>query len=189
MTTSTKTERCLLQLKIELAFSQPAIWRRVLVLSTITLPRLHDVIQAAMGWYDDHLHEFEIAGRRYSIETQDYGFRPPVLSTSRVRLLKALEGKRTFSYLYDFGDSWQHKIKLEKTLPWQDGAAPVCVGGANASPPEDIGGVGGYFNFIDAISDPSHPDHADMCEYFGADFDPTHFDVAEVNQRLLSLVA
>ena len=179
-----KTEPDLLLLHIELKWVEPTVWRRVAVPENITLDTLHTVIQIAIGWDDDHLHEFEIAGENYGIPDPD-GWGPPVNSEVKKALLKALNGKRSFRYLYDFGDGWDHRVKVGKRLP---AAAypqvPYCVEGANACPPEDIGGWPGYFEFLEVMADPSHPEYENMLEWHGDDFDPTAFDVERVNQRL-----
>jgi len=108
---SPKPEPDLLLLHIELKWIEPAIWRRVAVPENITLGRLHRVFQAVMGWEDCHMHEFEIAGEKYGIPDSE-GWGPPVNPEARKTLIKALNGKKTFSYLYDFGDSWEHTIKV-----------------------------------------------------------------------------
>ena len=107
----------LLQLKIELAWIKPLIWRRVVVPESITLPKLHQVIQVAMGWMACHLHEFEIAGEHYGIPDPDFEWGEPVRSEQRVRLGTALGAAKSFRYTYDFGDDWEHRIKIEKRLP------------------------------------------------------------------------
>lgn len=174
----------LLLLHIELKWIEPAIWRRVVVPETITLGRLHSVIQIAMGWEGGHLHEFEIAGENYGIPDPD-GWGPPVNPEARKTLIRALQGKKTFHYLYDFGDSWDHRIKVKKTLP--AGAStqvPYCVDGANACPPEDVGGGPGYAEFLEAMADPKHSEHESMMEWYGHDFDPTVFEWERINQWL-----
>ena len=174
----------LLLLHIELKWIEPAIWRRVVVPETITLGRLHSVIQIAMGWEGGHLHEFEIAGENYGIPDPD-GWGPPVNPEARKTLIKALQRRKTFHYLYDFGDSWDHRIKVVKALP--AGACPqvpYCVDGANACPPEDVGGGPGYAEFFEAMADPNHSKHKAMMEWYGRDFDPTVFEWERVNQWL-----
>ena len=129
----------LLLLHIELKGIDPVIWRRVVVPETITLGRLHSVIQIAMGWEGGHLHEFEIAGENYGIPDPD-GWGPPVISEQRKKLISVLYGKKTFRYVYDFGDNWELRIKVEKTLPAIIfPQVPCCIDGANRRPPEDIG--------------------------------------------------
>lgn len=181
-----KAEPDLLLLHIELQWSEPAIWRRVVVPATITLGKLHGVIQIAMGWHDEHLHEFVIAGEHYGIPDTD-GWGPPVASETRKTLIKALNGKKTFRYLYDFGDSWDHQIKVVKTVPALPGLqVPYCVEGANACPPENTGGWPGYVEFLKVMADPNHPEHEDILEWHGEPFDPTFFDKERVNQWLMA---
>lgn len=173
-------------LHIELTWIKPAIWRRVAVPEKITLGKLHHVIQAAMGWTDTHLHEFDIAGENYGVPDPDAGSGPPILSEKRKTLIGALSGKKTFRYVYDFGDNWEHRIKVEKTLPAVIcPQIPYCIDGANACPPEDVGGAPGYEEFLAALADPNHPEHEAMLEWHWDDsFDPTAFDCYRVNEWL-----
>lgn len=174
------------RLKITLTGIRPPIWRRVLVASDITLAGLHDVIQAAMGWYDSHLHEFEIGGQRYGNLSHFAGEDPEMRNETLTRLATiAPNAKDRFGYMYDFGDSWQHDILVEAVLPPEPGASyPVCVTGKRACPPEDCGGVWGYVDLLEALADPANPDHADLTEWMGGPFDPAAFDLAECNRRL-----
>lgn len=175
--------RPLLQLKIELAWIEPPVWRRVVVPATITLGKLHQVIQAAMGWTNSHLHEFEIAECRFGLPDPDWP--DDTVSEKRVTLAGALSGKKTFRYVYDFGDDWEHRIKVEKVLPPDDSLRyPICLDGANACPPEDVGGAPGYEDLRQALADPDHPERDDMLIWLGGEFDPAAFDLAKANQRL-----
>jgi hypothetical protein len=111
------------------------------------------------------------------------GWGLPVNSDARKTLIKALNGKKTFRYLYDFGDGWNHQIKVENKLPAV--ACPQvqnCIEGANACPPKDIGGRQGYADFLEVMADPNHPEHEHMMEWHGGTFDPTHFEWERVNQ-------
>jgi hypothetical protein len=111
--------------------------------------------------------------------------RPPVNPEARKTLIKALYGKNTFRYLYDFGDGWDHRIKVEKMLPAVAyPQVPYCVDGAKACPPEDIGGGPGYAEFLEAMADPNHSEHEDMLEWYGSTFNPTVFEWERVNQWL-----
>ena len=175
-----------LQLHIELRGTKPKIWRRVLVPETITLARLHGVIQAAFQWGGGHMHEFESAGERYGTSDPDYD-PPGSVRSERIKLMSALGRGSTIDYLYDFGDSWEHRIKLEKVLAPMDMKLPVCVDGANAAPPDDCGGVPGYEEFVEAMADPNHPEHADMKAWIGRDWDPAAFDIEHVNSRLAEI--
>lgn len=176
----------LLQLRIDLAGIKPAIWRRIVVPESITLGRLHHVIQCVMGWHGGHLHEFEIAGERYGIPDPEFDWGDPPRSEQRIQLKTALAGMKSFKYLYDFGDHWEHRIKVEKRHPPDPilSASALCLTGANAAPPEDVGGAAGYADFLEAILDPDHPEHHAMRAWCGEAFEPGRFDLSEVNERL-----
>jgi hypothetical protein len=180
-----KTPSATLQLHIELRGSKPKIWRRVLVPQTITLVKLHAVIQAVFGWSGGHLHEFTVGEERFGTPDPEYDAWGEVRNERTTKLASALGGARTMNYVYDFGDNWQHRIKVEKTLePAPAGMLPMCVAGANATPPDDCGGIYGYYDFVAAVSDPSHPEHADMSQWIGRPWDPAAFDIGAVNYRL-----
>lgn len=186
----------LYQLKITLKWSKPPIWRRVVVRADMKLDRLHDVIQIAMGWTNSHLHQF-IAGRGYALTY--YGKPDPECAGMSNRTLNekcytvanlAPAAKRKFIYEYDFGDGWQHEVVTEKVLPPDPAFKhPVCLAGANACPPEDCGGMGGYYNFLEIMSEPKHPEHEEMKEWLGSEFDATEFNLEEVNTMLKRLKA
>ena len=175
------------QLKVTLRGSKPPIWRRLQVESNNTLAELHRILQRAMGWYNAHLHQF-IDGRTYYGEPHpDYGL--DMEDESKVRLNQIMsEPKDKFFYEYDFGDSWEHELLLEKVLTADPATSyPVCLKGKGACPPEDCGGVWGYYDLLETIQNPDHPEHQDMLEWLGGDFDPDEFSVEEVNERLASL--
>jgi len=180
------------QLKISLLYSKPSIWRRVLVPATMKLSRLHEVIQLSMGWTDTHLHQFLIGNNFYGPPDQDNDWgEEKTLNEKKFKLcdLEAAIGKRCM-YDYDFGDNWQHKIKLEKVVPAEEKppAHPVLLAGKRACPPEDIGGIPGYEDFLEAIGDPAHEAHEEMLEWYGGDdFDADFLDMKEIN-RLLNKV-
>lgn len=179
-----KAPAATLQLHIELRGTKPKIWRRVLVPETITLAKLHLVIQAVFGWSGGHLHEFSVGDERYGALDPDYDVPGSVRSES-TRLARALGSSRTMNYVYDFGDNWQHRIKVEKTLmPDPQLKLPLCVGGANATPPDDCGGVYGYYDFVAAVSNPDHPEHAEMSEWIGTPWDPAAFSIDSANSWL-----
>ena len=178
-------ESSVYQLKILLRDSKPPIWRRIQILSDTSLAALHPILQVVMGWSNTHLHQFEVGDLIYGppdpnipdfdvIDEKD-----AVLSEIVSRL------NQKFVYEYDFGDDWRHLITLEKILAPQDGVNyPVCVAGRRACPPEDIGGIFSYSGFLDAITDPEHPEHSDMLSWVGGRFAPDAFDRDEVNRLL-----
>jgi hypothetical protein len=172
------------QLKVTLRSIRPPIWRRILVGADATLAHLHSVLQTAFGWEDYHLHMFTADGVEYGVPSPD-DWRP-VRDERRVKLRQVLfEPKDRLVYEYDFGDSWEHQIVLEKVLP-PDAKQPVpfCAGGKRACPPEDCGGTWGYAAFLEAISDPEHPEHSEYQEWIGGTFDPEVFNRDEVNAEL-----
>lgn len=178
------------QIKITLLDNDPPVWRRVLVPATIRLDRLDRVIQAAMGWTNSHLHMFIHPTGHYGTPDPDLLMHDEKQAT--LRDLAGSEGD-AFGYEYDFGDSWEHEIRLEKLLPAEPGARyPDCVAGAGACPPEDCGGTPGYAQLIETLADPDHPDHDDMLSWMGidkgTDLDPAHFDPADANRRLDAVV-
>jgi hypothetical protein len=175
------------QLKITLLGSQPPIWRRFQVPSDMNLAKLHQVIQYVMGWEDSHMHQFKV-GKTYYGTTypDDFDGMPETKDERKARLQElAPRPKAKFVYEYDFGDSWEHEVVLEKILPPEPGTKyPVCSEGKRACPPEDCGGVWGYADLLDTIKDPNHPEHEDMLEWLGGEFDPEAFDVEAVNKAL-----
>jgi len=177
----------LYQLKITLKYSQPKIWRRIVVPSDLKLNRLHEVIQRVMPWTDSHLHQF-VVGRVYYGQP-DSEFADPdseTLNEKRFAIADIAPGaKKKFIYEYDFGDGWEHEIVVEKVLP-PDASFKriVCLAGENACPPDDCGGIGGYYQMLEIIADPKHPDHKHMKEWLGGEWDRDQFDLALANDAL-----
>ncbi len=176
-----------LQLRIDLEEVDPPIWRRLLVPAGIRLDQLHDVIQAAMGWTDSHLHAFTIGTKRYGMQIDD--FLENELDEKKFTVLKAIGKERRFRYEYDFGDGWQHQVVVEdvvNTSPIGLTSA-VCLEGERSCPPEDCGGAYGYADLLQAISDPEHEEHDDSLEWVGEDFDPEEFSLIVINAILQTL--
>ena len=176
----------ILRLGIRLDRVEPAVIRTVDLRASSSLATLHGAIQCAMGWYDRHLHEFVKDGVRYGPESpfDDFGDEP--LESERKRLGTLFRtGSDSLTYWYDFGDDWYHTVTLLERLPPDlQMRRPRCVAGENACPPEDVGGPFGYADYVDAVRDPSHPDHDALVEWGGPDFDPRRFDVTEAEARL-----
>jgi hypothetical protein len=178
----------LYQFKITLLESQPPIWRRIQV-KNCTLDKLHEHIQTAMGWTTSHRHQFEIDGERYGDpELLDDGFEDFECVDSTVAKISEIvpkDGKRfRFTYEYDFGDDWQHEVLFEGCLRAKKGQRyPICVEGERACPPEDVGGVWGYAEFLEAIADPKHEEHHRMLEWAG-DFDAEKFDAGKATKAM-----
>jgi len=170
------------QLRIALTDFHPPIWREVLVPSDFTLVQLHRVIQVVMGWDDDHMHDFTIGTVRYA---EPRARLEGTKNETRTPLHQVAGSRGKFYYQYDFGDSWEVEIKVEKVLPpAKDQRYPVCLAGENAGPPDDSGGVWGYAAMLDALKDPKNPEREEYLEWLGEDFDPAAFDLDEVNRKL-----
>jgi len=172
-------------LKIHLLDIEPAVWRRFVVPASITLDRLHDVIQIVMGWTDSHLHEFTIGNKRYTEypESKEDG-----LACGRYRLGDLIKQKgRIFRYLYDFGDSWEHELVLEESRYFNPEMRTelVCLEGERGCPPEDVGGVPGYFEFLNVLKDPNHEEHESYTEWSGGNYDSERFDPESINWELM----
>ena len=176
--------RDLYQLRISLEEINPPIWRRLLVASSIDLAMLHEIIQLAMSWSGVHLHQFTAGRKQFGVPDEDYG--DGIIPERGIRIGSLLKCENQWiSYEYDFGDAWEHKIVLEKILPYIPGAAgPECIDGQRGAPPEDVGGAWGYREFLEAYTDRGHPDHWEKVAWVNGDFDPERFDIPEINRKL-----
>lgn len=180
----------LVRLKVTLDHVEPTVMRRVVVPFRIKLHRLHEVLQAAMGWTNSHLYEFRIRDVGFGLADQDWGDGP--LDARKISLLAAIEdiGAKSFKYLYDFGDGWTHSIKIERTFPVIGLAEPMLLEATGHCPPEDIGGPWGYQEFREALADPAHERHAELVEWWGSeDYDPHKVNFAELNKAVDDLAA
>ena len=179
----------LYQLMVTLAEIEPPIWRRLLVPSDISLPRLHDVLQVAMGWHDCHLHIFEIAGKSYGQIDPEDPWSMEMLDERKFTLSEIVRRKgAAFGYTYDMDDDWLHEIRLEAILEPTPGASyPTCIEGERSGPPEDCGGPWGYEELLVALSGSDDPDHEELRDWVGGSFDPEAFGLDEVNRRLGAL--
>lgn len=183
-----KTPSNIYQFKITLLGVRPQIWRRIEVPETYTFWDLHVAIQDAMGWLDCHLHEFEIPkpGTRHpdhiGIPGDEWGDDRTVLEGWHVPIARYFTLKNPIAlYNYDFGDGWEHQVRLEAIVqPEPRRKYPRCLDGARACPPEDVGGVSGYWDFLKAIKNPKHPEHQELLEWAGGSFDPERFDPTRV---------
>jgi len=189
----TKTKRAtdvpIYQLKVTLQGSKPPIWRRLQVHSDTTLAELHGIIQTAFDWWDEHLHQFTIGERYYGVPNPDYLGFAEMHDERKIGLQQITRGEGfNFLYEYDFGDSWLHQILVEKILPAEPGQVyPVCITGRRACPPEDVGGIWGYYYFLEALQDPEHEAHEEYLEWVGDEFNPEAFDLEGINKALRSL--
>lgn len=171
--------------RIELRDSDPLIWRQVEVPTSITLKVLHDVIQIVMGWFDYHLWEFTIGGQQYGLPMdEDWGTEPRIEAT-KVRLRDVLKQRKTIiDYLYDFGDSWELRLTVTGVRVGEPGVSyPRYVAGEHNAPPEDCGGIPGFYELLDAIANPRHPNHAEAKEWLD-DYDPNVIDTLSIGHAL-----
>lgn len=179
------------QFLVVLSETDPLVWRRIQVPAAYSFWDLHVAIQDAMGWLDYHLHEFRIvaaSGRRVAsigIPADDEPSDRRVEPGWRVGLDDYFEHRQWDAppalYLYDFGDGWKHAVVHEGMRAVEPGREyPCCVGGARHCPPEDCGGPDGFTAFLEAVTDPTHPQHAELLQWAGGVFDPATFDPAAV---------
>jgi hypothetical protein len=172
------------QLKITLKRIKPPIWRRIEVPASIKLGELHDVLQDVMGWEDAHMHQFMIGNTTYGVPDREFDVR----NENATQLSQVASEGGTLVYEYDFGDSWEHLIEVEKVSPAESGKHyPVCIAGKRACPPEDCGGAWGYENLLATLSNPDDEEYEEMREWAGEDFDPEALDLDEVNAMLARL--
>lgn len=167
------------RIRIELEGTDPLVWRELDVPLSTTLAAMHDIIQVVMGWWDYHLYEFEIADKIYGVPSPDDElYERKVYQARALRLGTVLErGVREFLYVYDFGDNWQHRITVGEVRQGDAGVEyPRFIAGARRAPPEDVGGISGFEEFLEAVSDPEHEDHERMLEWYGKRFDPEDID-------------
>jgi hypothetical protein len=173
------------QLKITLSDSNPPIWRRINVPATITLALLHEIVQVAMGWQNCHMYAFDYEEYSFGevFPEDDNGMYP----ADKVRLNEVLTKVRDkMAYVYDMGDNWQHQLVLEKILPPAD-ITPNCTHAAGACPPEDCGGLGGYYQLRQILLNPKDAGHARLKASLGGNFDPNFVDTAAINKKLAQL--
>ncbi len=139
-----------------------------------------------MGWEDCHLHMFIVKDTYYGIPDPESPAR--IKNERNIRLDQIAEPGDTLIYEYDFGDSWRHEIKVEKTLAADKNRRyPLCLAGKRACPPEDCGGFPGYQHLLRILRNPNHSEYEDMLDGIGDGFDPKAFDLVETNKVLWRL--
>jgi hypothetical protein len=178
----------IVRLRVTLDDVEPAVVRRIEVPLGILLDRLHAVLQAAIGWTNSHLWEFCAGDAGWGIPDPGWGDGPH--DASKATLIAVLEdtGVKSLTYLYDFGDGWEHRIKVERIVEPEPGILyPRLIEATGRCPPEDIGGPPGYAEFLEAIADPDHERHEELTEWYDADFDPNAVNAEVIQQQLASL--
>ena len=185
----------LCQIRVSLCDSEPEIWRRIIVAGDANLGFLHAVLQVAMGWSNSHLHQFDDGEHLYAdpqLDGDDYSTdqqSPKDEFLVTISDLLHTEGEE-LGYLYDFGDSWEHVIVLEKIIkdhPQYSGF-PVCIDGARACPPDDCGGMGGYEDLCEIIKSPKNDGYDEMMDWLGRKFNPEKFDLKKTNKFLQKII-
>jgi Plasmid pRiA4b ORF-3-like protein len=184
MTTATDIVR----LKVVLDHVEPTVMRRIEVPLGIRLDRLHIVLQAAVGWTNGHLWELRARDVGWGIPDPGWGDGPRDASKTTLLALLKDTGIKTLIYLYDFGDGWEHTIKVERIGDTVPGALyPRLIEAVGRCPPEDIGGPPGYAEFLEAIADPDHERHDELTEWYDGDFDPAAVDAEAIKLQLANL--
>ena len=170
-------------LRIELEDIKPLIWRRVGVRTSMTLKAVHDVIQTIMGWLDCHLWELAANGRRYSmLVPNDADWNERIKDVAKTKLSALLaSGVSEIGYLYDMGDNWQHRIIVEKLKAAEPGALyPQFLGGERRCPPEDCGGIPGYYEFLNNIASKQNKKRQAALDWYGRPYDPDEIDEQQI---------
>jgi hypothetical protein len=181
-----KPTRAVLQFKVSLRDIEPPVWRRVQIWQNTKLPHLHRILQLLFNLEDYHLHQFVLGRRTYAVpDPEDDSYERKVIDERRVPVTK-LAGRvgAEFTYVYDFGDDWEHQLLLEAImLPDADAFYPRCVRGERNGPPEDVGGPLGYMEYVDALANGRHPRHKELTGWRGR-FDPEDFSLDRINAML-----
>lgn len=179
-------------LKVTLSGTEPAIWRRLLFDSAMSLDDLHMAIQGAFGWECSHLHMFTVSkNEQYSGNYSSFdGELGDVEDSSSISLQSLVDRKiKKFAYEYDFGDSWHHLIQIEKVVPSESSLKyPECADGELAGPPEDCGGIYGFEDFKEKMSDKKHPEHREMKEWYGSSFNPNAFNAKSATKKIKQFI-
>ncbi len=182
------TDETIARLRISLNDTDPEIWHVVDVPLTASLKMLHDIVQAAMGWEDYHLWEFETGDRRYGLPDPEWPD-DELAAAKNIKLGALIErGVREMTYTYDMGDNWEHAIAVEAVRPGDpDVKYPRFIDGARRCPPEDVGGAPGYENFLEAIADPDHEEHGELRQWYGGPYDPDDIDELITKRRVAAI--
>jgi hypothetical protein len=179
------SNRLVYDFSITLLNTDPSIWRRIVVPENYSFWDLHVGIQDAMGWFDCHLHAFRFGKGRAAQEIgipDDEGFSDnATLPGWETPIKEYFDVGKSCVYEYDFGDGWIHEVVLRGIAPAEKGTKyPVCVDGAMACPPEDCGGIPGYYHLLEVLSDPEHEEYEELLAWLGGAYDPAAFSPSEV---------
>jgi len=172
-------------LRIELYDTEPLIWREIAIPVSITLKTLHDIVQAAMGWTDSHLWTFTLGKAEYGLPSRDDWRDQPLINAKKTILQDILKPRKTkIDYLYDFGDSWEHALTISSRRAGEVGQSyPIYAGGEGNAPPEDCGGIPGFYDALYILANPEHPEFGETKAWFG-EYDPAVVDEQAIVARL-----
>ena len=172
------------ELRVTLRHVEPAVWRSLRVPADVPLSVVHEVLQAAFGWKNCHLHDFRVGDIRFGmVDTDDEMFSVDERAAPLGAVARA--GSKLV-YLYDFGDDWEHDIVVER-VDHRGDEAIRCTGGARACPPEDCGGPPGYAHMLEVLANPKDEEHEEVKQWLPRAFDPAKFDLSAVNKKLATL--
>jgi hypothetical protein len=176
------------RLKIILDDVEPKVLRCLEVPLGIKLDRLHLVLQAALGWTNTHLYEIRAGGVGWGLPDPDWPDGPLDARKATLRAIIEDAGVKQFHYLYDFGDGWDHTIKIERLVdPEPDTLYPRLIEASGRCPLEDVGGPWGYAEMLEAMGDKKHERHAEIREWLGEEFDPKDFDAEPLKAEVAAL--
>ena len=174
----------ILKLRITILDIKPEIWREILIKNDITFKKLHEIIQISFGWTNSHLYNFNVDGILFSVPDKEFE-NDDLDVKNKITEFLIEKGQRAL-YTYDFGDNWEHEIKIVDVLEKEKGLRyPKCLGGKRNGPPEDCGGIPGYEDIIDALTSKNKSEHKDLLAWLD-DYDPEKFDIDEINNALLN---
>ncbi|MCA1680573.1 MAG: plasmid pRiA4b ORF-3 family protein [Actinobacteria bacterium] len=174
------------QIKVKLlGVTKPPVWRRLQLRADTRLDQLHEILQAALGWENYHMHAFSFGEEEFGIPDPELGFS----DERQVTLGELIDVGTRFRYTYDFGDDWQHEILIEDLLDADPNTHyPTLVAAKGACPPEDCGGPWGYANLRAILAEPSHNEHQQMLEWLGLndanEFDPSAAPTDDIDYEL-----
>ena len=182
----TPAHNVIAQIKVKLlGVSKPPVWRRLQLRADTRLDQLHEILQAALGWENYHMHVFSFGEEEFGVPDPELGFS----DERQITLGELIDVGARFRYSYDFGDDWQHELLVEDLLdPDADTHYPIPVAAKGACPPEDCAGPWGYGNLKEILADPNHDQHQEMLEWLAlndaSEFDPNAVATENIDYEL-----
>ncbi|MBQ6415298.1 MAG: plasmid pRiA4b ORF-3 family protein [Butyrivibrio sp.] len=178
------------QLKVTIKKSKPPIWRRCIVPGEISFSQLTHILRKVIGWSGYHLSEYSFNGLKIKLvenaSEDDWMWDYEVLDSSEYLIDDFFSAAKSFSYVYDFGDWWDHEVKIEKIIEDHENNYPIVTKYKGITPPEDCGGIYGYYQMMDTLSDSKNPEYEEMKEWYGDDSE-YEYNLEAVNNRLSAM--